>query len=451
MRTFLFPLALMLTLVGCSGPKALTKRGTELQEAGLGRQAAEMYYNALRKKPGYVDAMVGLQLTGQNVVNGMISDFKQASLDGQRSDAVRSYEDMTAYQERMARVGVDLTIPPSIARDFQSNLDEHLLELDAQGKAQLEQDDFNGAESTFEEIVRLNPDDSEARSLLVIARAEPYYREGKAQYSAEHHRAAHTAFQTALRFDGSYKDALSLSASALEDGRFNVALIDFESTPRQRDVALELRSGIQNGLIQSGDPFIGVVDRTQREEIMAEQELSISGLSDEQVEVGGLAGAKAMLSGSILRYNMETGSLLTTTQQGFRKYFKEVQNDEGKTTKVAAFAPVQYTVHSRRRDVVLKFELKLISTETSEVLFSQVEEVNTGDAVEYATSQVEANMLYPARPNGEVDRSGNSKMKSLLGARRELQSESFLRDQIFKEAVRKGIRDVESFLAEHIK
>lgn len=441
----------MLTLVGCSGPKALTKRGTELQEAGLGRQAAEMYYNALRKKPGYVDAMVGLQLTGQNVVNGMISDFKQASLNGQRSDAVRHYEDMAAYQKRMTRVGVDLKIPPSIARDFQSNLDEHLLELDTQGKAQLEREDFQAAESTFEEIARLNPDDDEARALLVIAKAEPFYREGKAQSAVEHHRAAHTAFQTALRFDGNYKDALSLSSSALEEGRFNVALIDFESTPRQRDVALELRSGIMNGLIQSGDPFIGVVDRTQREEIMAEQALSISGLSDEQVEVGGLAGAKAMLSGSILRYNIETEPLLTTTRQGFRKYFKEVKNDEGKTTKVAAFAPIQYTVHSQHRDVVLKFELKLISTETSEVLFSQVEEVNIGDAVEFASCHVEANMLYPARPNGEVDRSGNKRMRSLLGARRELQSESFLRDQIFKEAVRMGVRDVESFLGEHIK
>lgn len=451
MRTFFLSLALVLVASGCSGPKVLTKRGAELQQAGMGRQAAELYYNALRKKPGYVDAMVGLKATGQGVIDGLIGDFKQASMNGDRAEVVGHFEDMTAYRDRMARVGVDLLIPASIERDFRSHLDEHLVELDAEGRRQLEEGNFSGAEDTFKEMIRLNPEYGESQALLVIAQAEPFYRDGRRHLDAEHHRAAHTAFQAALRFDPDYKDARTLMEEALEEGRFNIALIDFDSSPRQRDVALELRSGMQNGLIRTDDPFIGIVDRTQREEIIAEQELSISGLSDEQVEVGGLAGARAMLSGAILRYNMETGSLVSTPRQGFRKYFKEVKDEEGNITKVAAFAPVQYVVHSRRRDVVLKFELKLVSTETSEVLLSKVEEVHAGDEVEYATSEVEANMLYPARANGEVNRSGNAQLKALLQARRELVPESALRDRLFKDAIGKGIRDVESFLADHIE
>ena len=46
-----------------------------------------------------------------------------------------------------------------------------------------------------------------------------------------------------------YKDALALP-EALETRRFNVAVSDFESRNRDRDVALELRSGIQNGLLR---------------------------------------------------------------------------------------------------------------------------------------------------------------------------------------------------------
>ena len=58
MRNYLIPMILAsILMVGCNGPRALTKRALELQSAGLGKQAAEMYYQALRKKPGSVDAL----------------------------------------------------------------------------------------------------------------------------------------------------------------------------------------------------------------------------------------------------------------------------------------------------------------------------------------------------------------------------------------------------------
>ena len=214
---------------------------------------------------------------------------------------------------------------------------------------------------------------------------------------------------------------------------------------------MELRSSIQNGLIQSSDPFLGIVDRTQRDEIIAEQELSISGLSDEQVEVGGLAGARAMLTGAILMYTMESGEPVRSRRQGFRKYLREVRDDEGNIKKVTAFAPAQYTVHTQRRNVIIKYELKLVSTETSEVLFSKVEEVTTSDNIEFATSPVQAGMLYPARSNGEVNRRGKSQMERWLNARRELMPESRMRNQSVQEAASRGIRKVEAFLSSHIE
>ena len=158
-----------------------------------------------------------------------------------------------------------------------------------------------------------------------------------------------------------------------------------------------------------------------------------------------------MLTGAILMYTMETGSPLSTPRPGFRKYFKEVQDEEGKTKKVAAFAPAQYVLHSQNREVILKYELKLVSTETSQVLYSKVDEVRGGDAVEFATSLVQAGSLYPARSNGEVNRNGKNEMSHLLGARRELMPESTLRNQVLQEATRRCTRQVETFLSEYIK
>ena len=49
----------------------------------------------------------------------------------------------------------------------------------------------------------------------------------------------------------------------------------------------------------------------------------------------------------------------------------------------------------------VKFEIKLISTETGEVLLSEVERVHAQDAVEYAVSQVQAGGLYLPAPTAK--------------------------------------------------
>ena len=440
-----------IALTACNGPKALTKRGLELQYAGMSRQAAEMYYQALRKKPGHVEAMVGLKSAGQGVIDQWVGDFQKASLDGRRADALGLYDDMTAYKGRMSKVNVDLLIPAAVVSDYEDHVDEHLIELDEQGHAQLEAEDFDAAAKTFREIIRLDAEYGDAQALLVVAMAEPAYRLGVDQLGDEAYRAAHDAFARALQHDAAYKDARALLDQALTEGRFNLAITDFESRPRDTDVALELRSSVQNALIQTTDPFIGLVDRTQREDIIAEQQLSLSGMADEQVEVGGLAGARAVLTGAILMYSVETGTPMTATRPGFRKYFREVKDEEGKTKRVAAFAPVQYQLHTQRREVILKYELKLISTETSAVLFSKVDEVRSSDEIEFATSQVEPGLLFPARSSGEVNRSGKSQMSRLLNARRELMPASSMRNQLLQEASTRGTRQVEDFLSDHIR
>ena len=451
LQSVLFLLGTALLLTACNGPKAFSKRAGELHAAGFGEQAAHLYYMALRKRPGYMDAMIGMRQTGQGVIDGLIGEFQRAAADGNRAEAITTYDRMVDYQEKIARVGVDLIIPASIVADHDDLLDSHLVELSELGQEQLDDEDFEGAESTFREIIRLDAAYGDASELLTVARAEPRYRNGKSALEDGMFREAHAQLSEVVGLDAAYKDAPALLAEALELGRFNVAVSDFESRNRDRDVALELRSGIQNGLLQADDPFIGVVDRTLREDIIAEQHLSLSGLSDETVSVGELAGARAILTGSVLSYSSETSNLQTTNRNGFRKYFKQVKDEEGNLKKVAAYAPARYKLFTQRRQVEVKFEIKLISTETGEVLLSEVERVHAQDAVEYAVSQVQAGSLYPARANGEVDRSGKRRMNALLGARRDLSSTSALRAQVIAEATQRGRRDIEQFLARHIK
>ena len=166
---FLILSCAVLILAGCSGPKALTKRGGEMQNAGMVKQAAELYYQALRKKPNYIDAMIGLRTAGQGVIDTWVGEFQQASMDGRRKDALDLYDNMSAYTARISKVDVDLIIPSSIVSDYEDHLDEHLIELDEQGHQQLEAEDFAGAAATFKEIIHLDAEYGDAKALLVIA------------------------------------------------------------------------------------------------------------------------------------------------------------------------------------------------------------------------------------------------------------------------------------------
>ena len=258
---FLLPLfGLALALASCNGPKSLSKRAGELHAVGFNQQAADLYAMALRKRPGYVDAMIGLKMTGQGVVDAHIGEFQRAAMDGRRADAIAEYDRMSAFKTRVSSLGVELVVPASVESDHDDLVDEHLIELDDLGHAQLEEEAFAEAEATFREILRLDPQYGDAAELLTVARAEPKYRAGKS--ALERFREAHSELGLVLALDADYKDAADLHAEALETGRFNVAISDFDSRDRDKDVALELRSGVQRGLLDSSDPFVGVVDRT---------------------------------------------------------------------------------------------------------------------------------------------------------------------------------------------
>ena len=99
----LFGLALILT--ACNGPKSISKRAGELYAAGFNEQAANLYTMALRKKPGYVAAMVGLKMTGQGVMDIHIGEFQRAALSGRRADAIAEYDKMMAFKAKVAAHG----------------------------------------------------------------------------------------------------------------------------------------------------------------------------------------------------------------------------------------------------------------------------------------------------------------------------------------------------------
>ena len=436
-----------LTFAACNGPKAISKRAGELHSAGFNPQAADLYYLALRKRPGYVDAMTGLQMTGQGVIDSEVGEFQRAAMNGERAEAIAIYDRMTP-KNKIAGVGITLLIPSAVEQDHDDLMDDHLIELSEQGQSELEAEDFAAAEKPIARSSGWTPNTG--------MRPPSWLWHGPSRLSRRIRCVGHGQFREAYRF--SPPSRASTTGTRMPHSCAMTPSIWAGSpwpSPNSKATATAMwpsncAAACSKAFSNPPTPSLGW-STAPREDILAEQELSLSGISDESVEVGGIAGARAMLTGSILSYSSETSTPQSTPRKGFRKYFKEVMTEEGNTKKVAAFSPAGYVMHTQRRSVLLKYEIKLVSTETGEILMSEVEQVHAQDAVEYAVSQVNAGSLYPARANGEVDRSGKRRMNALLSARRELTPASALRAQIIREATARGLRDVEQFLANHIE
>jgi len=446
-------LAAALVLSGCNGPKALTRKAHKCELADLHAQAASYYVMALRKKSGYIEALTGLRSTGQFVFDNQIGSFKMKAAAGDRAGAIAAYQKAREFEHTYASVGVNLVVAPNLASDYETLVNFHVTELYDLGMEHMNTPDYAAAAVQFKEVTRLSPGFRDAQSLLTVALAEPLYIQGEQAFNEKRYRAAHKIFTDCLAVDPTYKHAPELRDQALSVGRFNIAINPFESGSSQYGAAVELRGTILEALLHSSDPFIGVVDRTNQSQMLAEQELSLSGLveSNSAVQVGEMAGARATLTGSVMAFSVETSQMKKSQKKAFLQHKEVIENEDGtKVTKIT-YSDTHYITFQQSRTVYLKFNITLISLETGAILFNQVKTVQASDDVSYARSLHEKNKIYPAKSNGEIWIGGRSSLRQKLNSNQDLTSESALRAQVMARASRMGTENLENFLSTHIK
>lgn len=426
-RAHIILMAFAITLVGCTGSKSFAKKGAKLDEAGLYAEAAGMYEQAAQRNQKNVDAKIGLKKTGQRVLDEKLgSFFKAMAVGSAKGEAVATYLDAKAYQERIGRLGVVLEIPDHYKADFEQVKGEHLVELYTEGQALMEQQQFKAAEEVFARIARLEPNYKDANSLQAVAYLEPLYRQGKNDLAAGQYRKAYASLDKVVAKDASYKDAAALHQECITKGQFTIAVMQFTSTTRRADIMNKLQAYSMTALTEAHDPFLKVVDRENLERILAEQRLSLSGVVDEQtaVRVGNLMGAQAVLMGTVVDYREEAGELRRSTKDGFESYrVEQVNKETGEKYFVTKYKAVRYSEYLQENKVYLSFNFRLVSLETGEVLVSKVVDRQAEDHMYYADYTGNRDALFPAR-NGVVDPTEHTRreLRGLLSAPREIKS-----------------------------
>lgn len=383
-------LLLIVTLVACNGPKKLTKKGDQLSSAGIHKEAVEFYIKALNKDRAHVEARIGLKKSAQSVLGDYQSKFFKAYNNSDYKTAVYSYLEMEAFQKRLNSYNVDVEIPSHYKADFADAKEKYLKERFEKANELLSQENFKGAEGVFKEITTLEPDygGQDLDHLMEIAKLEPFYREGNLKLDADKNRDAYYAFKRIVDVNSNYKDSKYKMEEALKLAQYPIAVLKFKNFSADGGAEAHITANFMDDLLKNRDPFLKVLDRSSMDQVLNEQYLAMNGWvsGSGAVKTGELLGAKAILSGKVLKVQKITKNPVAKTVKAYKKrvvrtFHKESNSYSTKTEydKVSVQNYAGYT------EVIVSFQFMLVSSETGEVLMSEIVEKRVRSEVDYNT------------------------------------------------------------------
>lgn len=460
MKKILLLLSVSIVLLACTGSKKMYKKGVAFEQQGMYAEAASYYLNALQRKNNNIDAAIAFKRTGQLVMDDYLADFFKLHNISQHKEAVYSYLKAIEYQTTASRYSIQLDIPAYYFDYYNQDLEVFLDNLYQKAISHLDKEKFDAGTSILEEIISLKPNYKDASELKTFARLEPIYRKANKVLDQKKYRKAYYLFQKT----DSYKETDKLMAHALKEGQYPIAMLAFENATNVKNLHKAFESQFLYLLVKNKNPFIKIIDRVHIETIIAEQELGLSGMVDAQTaaQAGDLFGAKALLIGRLVSIDIQKTKLKPTRKKGWESHTKKYYNPSTKKHDVVTkYRKVFYDVYNGENSVVLSIEYKLISTETGEILATNLVSSTKVHSVTYATFDGNNNKLIPGdwvsqdKDSAEDVRYDSNKDKrrlsNLLKSSKDLQSVEALKTSALKEVSSKAVDAINSYNPEENK
>lgn len=448
LRNALYTLLCVVLISSCTTSKSLMKDGLKYQQTGMNLEAVNAFKSSLSKNMNNMVSREGLERAGQSVLNGYLDEFNRNAMMNRTKESVYAFKKAQSFNAEVKKFGVDLTIPDHYYQSYASTEESYLSGRYEEGIAKLEVDDFIGSKAIFDEILSIHPGYRDVESLKGTSVLEPKYRRALEEMDQGEFRRAYYTFDNILK-TSSYKDAGTLRKQCIEQGTFVMAILPFENHTGQPSASGKVQAYALDRLVNMNNPFLRVVDRQNLNQVLAEQNFSLSGVIDGNtaVEVGNLVGAKALLIGEVMDYREEMGKMRRVQMNGYESYTIKEKGEDGQEKISTRYKPVVYNQYSDKNRVSLSFHMKLISLETGEVLLSDVIEKQFNDEIAFATYNGDSNKLFP-QVNGrpDVSKSAMTNLQGLMTARTELQSIGYLSNQAYVQAAEDLSRRIEEYL-----
>lgn len=410
-----------LLLVSCSGTKKMTKKAMAFEEQGMYNEASQYYLYALERKNTNVDAAIGLKRTGQLVMDDYLADFFKSHSSKLYKESVYAYIKATDWKEKAQRYKVVLDIPNYYQGYYDEDLGYYLSVLYDQALSHLDKEEFDLGAAELDEILRLDPTYKDVAELKTYARLEPLYRKGNTALEQKKFRKAYYLFDRTI----SYKDSEELKEYALKEAQYPIAMLPFENATTTQNAQKAFESQFLNLFIKKKNPFIKIIDRAHIQTILNEQELGISGLVDAQTaaQAGDLFGAKALLVGRLVSLDQRKALIKPNKVKGWESYKQKEYNNSTKEYEVVTkYKKVHYYEYFGENSVNLTVEYKLISTETGEILATNLISEKRQDEVWYIKYEGNAKNLLSGTWKNELRSHETDKVNTSFQERRQIQN-----------------------------
>jgi hypothetical protein len=443
-----------LILVSCTGSKKMTKKALAFEEQGMYSEAANYYLNALSRKSTNIDAAMGLKRTGQLVMDDYLADFFKSHSAKQNKSSVYDYLKAVNWKSKVSTYKVSLDIPNYYIDYYNEDLRMYLADIYEQATSYLDKEQFDLGIEMLNEILRLNHTYKDAAELKKYARLEPLYRKANIALENKKFRKAYYLFDGTL----SYKDSRKLKAYVLEEAQYPIAMLPFENATSSVNAHKAFESQFLNLFINNKNPFIKIIDRVHIQSILTEQELGLSGLVDAQTaaQAGDLFGAKALLVGRLVSLGQSLNKAKSVKKKGWESYRQKKYNAGTKEYDyITKYNKVYYYEFQGSSIANVTVEYKLISTETGEILATNLISDKREDKVHYIkfdgnTSNLLSgswNYKLISNDSDKVNTSYNDRqnIQNLIKANKNLRSIEDLKSVALKNVSSKAVNEINTY------
>lgn len=218
MKRGYFPALLILLLAsllqGCVVKNAL-KKGSSFENAGMFRDAAEVYYHAFKSRPGNTDLKIALKRAGQLYTDEQAEKISRSYHQNDYRNTVYTWMTTRDFMDKMARAGIDLQQDAGSDRLYHDAVEKYLNQRYEEGQRLIGEQRFGEAGSVFSEIEKIDPGFKDTRNYLKQATLEPLYREGARLYGEGKFMEAYAKWKSVFDRDKGYNDVAEKMQQAL--------------------------------------------------------------------------------------------------------------------------------------------------------------------------------------------------------------------------------------------
>ena len=441
-------------LVSCTGTKKMTKKAMAFEEQGMYHEAADYFLDALRRKSSNIDAAMGLKRTGQLVLDDVLAAFFKTHTAKDYKTSVYTYLKAVNWKSDAGFYKVNLEIPGYYRDYYTEDLGFYLTSIYDKALSFLDKEDFDQGLSYLDEILSLDPTYKDVAELKTYARLEPIYRKGTLALENKKFRKAYYLFAKTI----AYKDSEELKEYALKEAQYPIAMLPFENATSSVNTHKSFESQFLNLFIKNKNPFIKIIDRVHIETVLNEQELGISGLVDSQTaaRAGDLFGAKALLVGRLVSLDAKYTKPKAIKKKGWESFKQKKYNAATKEYDlVTKYTKVKYNEFQGRVYVNVTIEYKLISTETGEILATNLMSDKREDSVKYIEYDGNTKNLFSGSwvskeevsESDHINKSYNDrkKIQNLLKANKNLRTKEDLQSVAFKNVSNKAVSEINKY------